>query len=374
MPEPISFVDIRSQQSEIRQEIMPAIEQILDTGGFIGGPHVAAFEAAFASFIGVKHAIGVANGTDGLEIALRAAGVSAGDEVVLPANTFIATAEAVDRIGAVVRLVDADADHLLMDPDLVQAAITARTGAIIPVHLYGQAAPVESIMTLDRPDGSIVLEDAAQSQGARRHGRPAGSLGDIAATSFYPGKNLGAAGDAGAVMTDDDALAGLARLLGAHGSATKYVHEVSGFNSRLDAIQAVVLSAKLTRLEAWNTARVEAAKRYDQLLAGIPGVVPPKVLEGNDPVWHLYAVRVPNRDKVLDHLAGEGIGVGIHYPEPVHLTAAYRKLGYQRGDFPVSERASDQLLSLPMHGHLTASEQDRVADALSRAIDKYGDA
>lgn len=245
--------------------------------------------------------------------------------------------------------------------------------AIIPVHLYGQAAPVESIVMLDRPDGSLVIEDAAQSQGAKRHGRAAGSLGDIAATSFYPGKNLGAAGDAGAVMTDDDAFAGLARLLGAHGSATKYVHEVVGFNSRLDAIQAVILSAKLTRLRAWNAARVEAAERYDRLLAEIPGVILPKVLEGNDPVWHLYTVRVPNRDKVLDGLAVEGIGVGIHYPEPVHLTAAFQKLGYQRGDFPVSERASDQLLSLPMHGHLTPGEQDRVADALARAMDKYGE-
>jgi dTDP-4-amino-4,6-dideoxygalactose transaminase len=373
MPEPISFVDISSQQMAIRDEVLPLVEQILEAGAFIGGPHVAAFESAFAAFIGVKHAIGVANGTDGLEIALRAAGVRAGDEVVMPANTFIATAEAVDRMGAVVRLVDADENYLLIDPDLVPAAVTDRTKAVIPVHLYGQAAPVESIVELDLPNGSIVLEDAAQSQGAKRRGRLAGSLGDIASTSFYPGKNLGAAGDAGAVMTDDDSLARRARLIGAHGSATKYVHEVPGFNSRLDAIQAVVLSAKLTRLIAWNSARAEAAKRYDRLLAEIHGVVRPGVLEGNEPVWHLYTVRVPNRDKVIDELAGESIGVGIHYPEPIHLTSAFHHLGYQKGDFPVTERAANRLLSLPMHAHLTSGEQERVAESLARAIDKHGD-
>lgn len=371
MTEPVPFVDIPQQQAEIREEILPLVEHVLDTGAFIGGPHVAKFEAEFAAFIGVKHVIGVGNGTDGLEIALRAAGVEAGDEVVLPANTFIATAEAVHRIGAVVRLVDVDQTHLLMDPELVSAAVTDRTRAIIPVHLYGQAAPVEQIVQIDRPEGSVVLEDAAQSQGARRLGKPAGALADIASTSFYPGKNLGAAGDAGAVMTNDDELARSARLLGAHGSEKKYVHESFGFNSRLDSVQAVVLTAKLARLAIWNAVRVEAAERYRRLLSPIPEVVLPQVLPGNDPVWHLYTIQVPSRDLVLAELAEDGIEVGIHYPDPVHRTRPFANLGYALGDFPVAERAAGRLLSLPMHAHLCESQQERVAESLARAVEKH---
>ncbi|MGX7678027.1 DegT/DnrJ/EryC1/StrS family aminotransferase [Jatrophihabitans sp. DSM 45814] len=370
MTQNVPLVDIAAQQREIIDEIRPEIDEILVTGAFIGGRHVARFEEAFANLIGVDHCIGVANGTDGLEIALRAAGVTSEHEVVLPANTFIATAEAVERIGARTVLVDADVDAMLMDPTLIQAAISERTGAVVPVHLYGQAAPVEQIASISRPESSIILEDAAQSQGASRFGAPAGSLGDIAATSFYPGKNLGAAGDAGAVMTSDDELARVCRLLSAHGSATKYVHEISGFNSRLDAIQAVVLLAKLARLDRWNSVRREAASRYHDLLADVSEIRLPATLEGNVHVWHIYPVRVPERDKVLQLLNEDGIGAAIHYPTPVHLSPAFAHLGYGKGDFPVSENAANSLLSLPIYGHITAEQQERVASSLRNALNR----
>ena len=368
MSTPVPFVDIAAQQRDIADEIGPGVERILRTGAFVGGPDVAAFEAAYGRFIGVRHCIGVGNGTDALEIALRAAGVGAGDEVVVPANTFIATAEAVARAGARTVLVDVDPDALLMDPDAVKSAINERTKAIVPVHLYGQGAPVEAITALDLPDGCIVLEDAAQAQGATRNGRPAGSLADIAATSFYPGKNLGAAGDAGAILTDRDDLARGSRLIAAHGSAVKYVHEVLGFNSRLDAIQAVVLKAKLGHLRRWNDVRREAAHRYDDLLGGLAGVVLPRTLPGNEHAWHLYVVRVPERDTVVRLLNETGIGAAVHYPTPVHLAPPFARLGYGAGEFPVTEQAAAEVLSLPMFGHLTAEQQERVAHSLAAAL------
>jgi dTDP-4-amino-4,6-dideoxygalactose transaminase len=370
MTGPVPFVDIAAQQRDILDEIGPDVERILSTGAFIGGPDVAAFEAAYARFIGVRHCIGVGNGTDALEIALRAAGVGTGDEVIVPANTFIATPEAVARAGARTVLVDVDPDALLIDPTAVKSAITERTKAIVPVHLYGQAAPVEAIKDLDLPPGCVVLEDSAQSQGATRNGRPAGSLADIAATSFYPGKNLGAAGDAGAILTDSDELARSSRLIPAHGSAIKYVHEVLGFNSRLDAIQAVVLSAKLGHLPRWNDARRQAARRYSKLLGDIADVVLPRTLPGNEHVWHLYVVRVPERDTVVRLLNDDGIGAAIHYPTPVHLAPPFAGLGHSTGDFPVAESAAGQILSLPMFGHITAEQQARVAQSLTAALDR----
>ena len=370
MSAPVPFVDIAAQQRDIADEIGPNVERILRTGAFVGGSDVAAFEAAYSRFIGVRHCIGVGNGTDALEIALRAAGVGAGDEVIVPANTFIATAEAVARAGARTVLVDVDPDALLMDPDAVESAITERTKAIVPVHLYGQAAAVEAMTALDLPHSCIVLEDAAQAQGATRNGRPAGSLADIAATSFYPGKNLGAAGDAGAILTDRDDLARGSRLIGAHGSAVKYVHEVLGFNSRLDAIQAVVLKAKLGHLRRWNDVRRAAARRYDDLLGGLAGVVLPRTLPGNEHVWHLYVVRVPERDTVVRLLNEDGIGAAIHYPTPVHLAPPFAGLGYGAGEFPVTELAAGEILSLPMFGHLTAEQQERVAQSLATALDR----
>jgi dTDP-4-amino-4,6-dideoxygalactose transaminase len=362
----IPLVDLRAQQAEIAEDINGPLSDAYANGHFIGGPEVEEFEREYASFVGARHCIGVANGTDALELALRAVGVGHGDEVILPANTFIATAEAVVRLGAVPVLVDVDDKHLLIDPALAIAAITARTRAIVPVHLFGQVAPVEELAAASEA-GVAIVEDAAQAQGARRFGQAAGTLGAIAGTSFYPGKNLGAAGDAGAVTTNDDDAAAMVRLLGAHGSRTKYVHEVVGFNSRLDTVQAIVLRAKLRRLAAWNRMRAAAALRYSELLAG-SAVATPESAPGNEDVWHLYVVRVEERDRVLARLNEAGIGAGIHYPTPLHLTEALAGLGRVRGDFPVSEKSADQILSLPIFPHITEEQQNVVVEVLLDAI------
>jgi dTDP-4-amino-4,6-dideoxygalactose transaminase len=364
----IPLVDLAAQHEQVAEEVAAGWAQVLKTTAFIGGPQIAAFEAEFAEFSGVRHCVGVANGTDALELALRALRVRTGDECVLPANTFIATAEAVARTGATPTLVDCDDETALMDVDALSSAITQRTKAIVPVHLYGQTAAVERIAAIAADAGAAILEDAAQAQGARRNGVVAGGLGDIAATSFYPGKNLGAYGDGGAVMTRDEELAHRVRLLSRHGSPSKYVHTELGFNSRLDTLQAVVLSAKLRRLAAWNAARRAAATRYDKLLADLPAVRPPVVLDGNEPVWHLYVVRVADRDRVLKHLHAGGIGAGIHYPTPLHLTGAFASLGYGPGDFPVAERMAGELLSLPLFPEITQAQQERVIDVLAEAV------
>lgn len=362
----VPFVDLAAQQREVSADVVPEVVRVLDTGAFIGGPDVEAFEREYAEFVGVRACIGVANGTDALELALRAVGVGPGGEVILPANTFVATAEAVVRAGARPVIVDVDPATLLIDTDKVGRAVGPRTQAIVPVHLFGQTAPVEAIVPLAARRGIAVVEDAAQAQGARRFGRSAGSLGHIAATSFYPGKNLGAAGDAGAVTTNDPVLAELVRLLSAHGSAVKYVHEVVGFNSRLDAVQAIVLRAKLRRLAEWNARRRQAARLYAELLDGVPGVRTPRSQSGNEDVWHLYVLRLEDRSRVQSALASAGIATGIHYPTPVHLTDAFSYLGYSRGDFPVAEAASRELLSLPMFPHITPEQQRLVAEVVRR--------
>ena len=291
-----------------------------------------------------------------------------GDEVIVPANTFIATAEAVSRIGAVPVFVDVDDEYLLIDPDAIEAAITERTRAIVPVHLFGQTAD-DGAHHSDRPRARPRRRSRMQpSRRARRSiaGR-AGALSRVAATSFYPGKNLGAAGDAGAVMTNDAEVATLVRNLGAHGSSVKYVHDHIGVNARLDAVQATVLRAKLRRLDGWNAARRAAAARYTGLLSDVAGVRTPAVRPGNEDVWHLYVIRVDERDRVLAELGAAGIGAGIHYPTPVHLTEAYASLGYRRGQFPVAEAAADRILSLPMFPHLAEGQQERVVAALEGA-------
>jgi dTDP-4-amino-4,6-dideoxygalactose transaminase len=365
----IPLVDLRAQHAAVATEVAEGWQQVLGQAGFIDGPQVAAFESEYAAFVGARHCIGVANGTDAIEIALRALGVGAGDECILPANTFIATAEAVCRTGATPVLVDcADDGTYLIDTGAVEAATTARTRAIIPVHLYGQAAPAERLMPLAGRIGGWVVEDAAQSQGARRNGTGAGALAHVAATSFYPGKNLGAYGDAGAALTGSDELASRMRVIRNHGSARKYEHEVVGINSRLDTLQAVVLSAKLRRLAGWNTARRAAAQRYDTLLSDLDEVVRPRTLDGNEHVWHLYVVRVPDRDRVLKELHAAGIGAGVHYPVPIHLTAAFADLGYAEGAFPVAERAGRELLSLPLFAEITTEQQMRVVDTLKAAL------
>lgn len=361
----VPFVDLASQHAEIADEVELGLGSVFERTAFIGGAEVADFEREYADFVGVRHCVGVANGTDALELAMRALGVGPGAEVILPTNTFIATAEAVSAVGAAPVLVDVDDEYLLIDPAAVERAVTDRTRLVVPVHLFGQTAPVERLLELGVP----VLEDAAQAQGARRAGRPAGSLGRVAATSFYPGKNLGAAGDAGAVLTDDDGIAERVRALRAHGSPSKYVHEVVGRNSRLDTVQAVVLRAKLARLEKWNRMRHQAAERYARLLADVPGVRVPTSAPGNEDVWHLYVVRVADRDRMHAELNAAGIGAGIDYPAPVHLTAAYADLGLPAGSFPVAERAAGEILSLPMFPHLTEEQQERVVEVLARAVE-----
>jgi dTDP-4-amino-4,6-dideoxygalactose transaminase len=364
----IPLVDLSLQHAQVAEEVEEGFAQVLSAGDFIGGKAVSAFEQEYADFVGARSCIGVGNGTDAIEMALRAAGIGHGDEVVVPANTFIATAEAVVRTGARPVFVDVDDDALLIDPTEVERAVTERTRAIVPVDLYGQVAPFELLPPVVADRGITVVEDGAQSQGATRHGRSAGTFGDIAATSFYPGKNLGAYGDAGAVVTDEDDLAERVRLLGAHGSPAKYQHTQFGFNSRLDTLQAVVLRAKLRRLREWNEQRRRAAAAYDEMLADVLGVRTPATLPGNEHVWHLYVVRVARRDEVLGQLQAEGIGAGVHYPVPVHLTPAMAELGYTQGAFPVAERAACEILSLPMFPGITWAQQEHVVDVLLSAV------
>lgn len=362
----VPFVDLRLQHRRIAGQVQAAIADVMDRAAFVLGPEVAAFEEQFAQFCGARHCVGVGNGTDALELALRGAGVGTGDEVIVPANTFVATAEAVRRAGATLVLADCTEDFLV-DPASVAEKVTPRTKAVIPVHLYGQIAQVKAIQ--DAVGASVLLfEDAAQAQGASQGDSRAGSLGVAAGTSFYPGKNLGAYGDAGAVVTDSDEIAERVRMLRNHGGIRKYEHSLVGTNSRLDGVQAAVLSIKLRELDAWNAERAEAATRYEELLADIDAVVCPAVVPGNQHVWHLYVVRVPRRDKVLATLAEAGIGVGIHYPAPVHLLPAFADLGLGVQSFPVAERLAGEILSLPMFPGITAQQQERVAEVVRAGV------
>ncbi|MEU6352780.1 DegT/DnrJ/EryC1/StrS family aminotransferase [Streptomyces sp. NPDC047072] len=367
----IPLVDLKAAHEEVADEVRAGFDRVLANTAFVGGDEVRRFEREYAEFGRVAHVVGVANGTDAVELALRASGVGVGDEVVVPANTFIATVGAVARIGARPVLADCLPGTHLLDPQAALAAVGPATRAVVPVHLYGQMAEVD-VLKAQLPDRVRVVEDAAQCQGASADGRTPGS-GGIAATSFYPGKNLGAYGDAGAVLTDDEERAELVRATANHGGVAKYRHDVPGFNSRLDGLQAVVLRAKLKRLAAGNEARRTAAARYDALLADLVAagrVVLPETAPGNVHVWHLYVVQIAgaDRDDTVGKLNAEGIGAGVHYPAPVHLTPAYRELGYARGDFPHAERAADRILSLPLHPHLTADQQQRVVDTLAHAL------
>ena len=332
---------------------------------YILGEPVTRFEQAFGEFARVNYCVGVANGTDALELALRATGVGPGDEVVLPANTFIATALAVSRLGATPVLADCDRETHLLTAQTMAEAVTSRTRAVVPVHLYGQMAPVEEIRAT-YPNLTMV-EDGAQSQGATRHGQTPGSVGDVAATSFYPGKNIGAYGDAGAVLANDDDIASRVRALRNWGSDVKYLHPIRGFNSRMDTLQAVVLLAKLSHLESWNGDRVVLADRYSEMLHDLP-IALPRTLEGNTHVWHLYVVQVENRDKVLEKLHQAGVGAGVHYPIPIHLQGAYSDLGYVAGSFPNTEHLAKNAISLPIHPGLSADDQEYVVDVLRDAL------
>jgi dTDP-4-amino-4,6-dideoxygalactose transaminase len=361
----VPLMDLLSMHAEIAAEVEEGFAQVLASGAFVNGPQVAAFEAEFAAYSGRSHCVGTANGTDAVELALRAADVKAGQEVVIPANTFVATAEAVHRIGAVAVCVDVTEATLLIDPAAIEAAITTRTAAVIPVHLFGQIAPMTPIRELAARHGLVVIEDAAQAQGATQHGAGIGTGTFAAATSFYPGKNLGAYGDAGAVVNDDAMVAARMRRIGNHGSDRKYLHEEFGFNSRLDTLQAVVLRAKLLRLDGWNLQRQRAAEYYTRVLAD-SGITLPATADGNEHVWHLYVVRVPDRDAVVAKLNAEGVGTGIHYPVPVHGQPAFA--GSAPHGAPIAEAAAAEILSLPLFPGITEHQQQRVVDVLQRQI------
>ncbi|MAI79259.1 MAG: erythromycin biosynthesis sensory transduction protein eryC1 [Deltaproteobacteria bacterium] len=368
----LPFVDLSFQNLAVAEDVRLGLDQLIERGDFVLGSSVSEFESAYADFCGVRQCIGVGNGTDALEFALRALDVGPGDEVILPANTFIASALAVVRAGARPVLVDTHEAYPLIAPEAVAQKISSRTKAIMAVDLFGQIPESERLEALAAEAGLALVEDAAQAQGALRHGRRAGSFGDVSGTSFYPAKNLGAWGDGGAVTTRSEELADRLRSLRNYGSQVKYQHDEVGFNSRLDTLQALVLLAKLKRLEGWNELRREAASRYSTWLADLPGVRKPKVLEGNEAVWHIYAIRVEHRDRVLAHLNEAGIGAMIHYPRPIHLQPAFENLGHVRGDFPNTESASDEMISLPLFPGMTVSQQEKVVRVLGEALASIG--
>jgi dTDP-4-amino-4,6-dideoxygalactose transaminase len=364
----IPLVDLKGQLRTIRGEINEAIARVLENTSFILGKEVAEFEEEFARHVETRHCVGVGSGTDALELILRASGVGPGAEVVLPANTFIATALAVVRAGARPVLVDCDPDYHLIDVKQVKARITSRTRALLPVHLFGQLAPMEELTEVARSANVVLLEDAAQAQGATWNGRHPAFWGAAAGTSFYPGKNLGALGDAGAVLTNSEEIAKKVRALRNYGSEVKYHHPELGFNSRLDSLQAVVLGVKLRHLASWNAQRREAASRYVRLLVGHPDIALPKTRPGNEHIWHIFAIRVPRRDHVLRALNAVGIGAGVHYPVPVHLQGAFSHLGHAKGDFPVAEQAASEMISLPLFPEITEEQQEQVVTYLVRAL------
>ena len=364
----IPLVDLKAQYLSIQSEIDAAMAGVLASTQFIMGPEVQAFEEGFAATCGVPACVGVGSGTAALELTLRALGVQAGDEVITVAHTFIATAEAITAVGARPVFVDIDPATYVMDPDAFEAAISPRTKAVVPVHLYGQPADMTRITAIARRHGVAVVEDAAQAHGATWDGVVVGGFGDAACFSFYPGKNLGAYGDAGAVTTHREDLAAQVRLLRNHGRRAKYLHEQVGFGHRLDTLQAAILSAKLPHLAAWNAARRRLAARYHDLLAEVE-LVRPVVAPGADPVWHQYVVRVQERDAVLADLHQAGIGAGVHYPVPLHLQPAYADLGYAAGALPVTEAVAETCLSLPIYPEMTDAQQDQVVAALKQAVE-----
>jgi dTDP-4-amino-4,6-dideoxygalactose transaminase len=359
----VKFVDLDRQYQAIKGEVREGIESVLESGAFIMGPQLRAFEREFAAYCGTRFAVGVGSGTAALTLALRALGVERGDEIIIPANTYIATALAVSEAGAVPVIVDVDQRTYNIAPDRIEAAIGPRTKAIIPVHLYGRVADIEPIRAIASKHGLFVLEDACQAHGATAGGRRAGALGDVAAFSFYPGKNLGAYGDGGAVTTDDPMLYERLLALRDFGQREKYRHQIKGTNSRLDTLQAAILSVKLRHLDKWNARRREAARMYDALFDGSPVQTVP-LLPSEDSVYHLYVVRVPDRDAVMRSLRERDIQYGIHYPIPIHLQPAYAELRHLEGSLPVTERYAREILSLPMFGEITDEEIELTASTV----------
>jgi dTDP-4-amino-4,6-dideoxygalactose transaminase len=363
----IPFLDLKAINLTQQEEIQQAMQRVLQSGWYILGKEVEAFEQAYAAYCGTQHAIGVANGLDAIFLVLKAWGIGPGDEVIVPSNTYIATWLAVSHCGATPVPVEPVEAHYNLDPARVEAAITPRTKAIIPVHLYGLTADMDPLMAIAEKHGLKVVEDSAQAHGALYKGRRAGALGHASAFSFYPGKNLGALGDAGAITTNDADLAQRLRTLRNYGSQKKYHNEVAGFNSRLDELQAAILSVKLPALDAQNAQRAAIAARYDEKLKGIPGLVLPAVPEWAGPVWHLYVVRHAQRDKLASALAEAGVGTLVHYPVPPHLQPAYETLAIPRGALPLAEAIHNDVLSLPMGPTMTLAQADEVAYAVRRA-------
>ncbi len=360
----IPFLDVGAGYRELQGELDAAVLGSLRSGWYILGAEVAAFEREFAVHVEAAHAVGVGNGLDALVLSLKACGIGAGDEVIVPSHTFIATWLAVSYAGATPVPVEVDPATGTLDPALIEAAITPRTKAVIPVHLYGQPADLDPILALARRHGLRVIEDAAQAHGARYKGRRIGAHGDLACWSFYPGKNLGAFGDGGAVTTNDPRLAERLCVLRNYGSSVKYVHDVKGLNSRLDPVQAAVLRVKLRRLDEWNAHRRRLAAIYCGCLAGIPGLELPQVPAYAEPAWHLFVVRTPQRDALQAALQAQGIQTLIHYPVPPHLQGAYAEMGLNAGAFPVAETLASTVLSLPIGPHLAPEQAETAAAAI----------
>lgn len=357
---PIPFLDLRAINQQQKKELVDAFEKTLDSGWYILGKEVEAFESEFAAYSNVKHCIGVGNGLDALHLILSASGIGPGDEIIVPSNTYIATWLAVSYVGAVPIPVEPDELTCNLDPTLVEAAITPRTKAIMAVHLYGQAADMDPLIAICEKHKLKLFEDAAQAHGARYKERTVGGVGNAAGFSFYPGKNLGALGDGGAVTTNDDELAEKIRMLRNYGSRIKYHNEVKGFNSRLDELQAALLRVKLTDLDAQNARRRQIAAAYLAGLSGLDSFILPHVPEWADPVWHLFVIRHPRRDALQSWLESLGVGTMIHYPIPPHLQGAYTELGFRLGDLPIAERIHGEVLSLPMDPSMPNASIDHV--------------
>lgn len=363
----VKFLDLRDSYLELQEEIDAAVKRVLSSGWYIQGPEVEAFEAAFAAYCEADHCIGVASGLDALVLALRALQIGPGDEVIVPSNTFIATWLAVTQVGATIIPVEPDPRTHEIDPDRIEAAVTPRTRAIIPVHLYGMPADLDPVLAIAAKHGLRVIEDAAQAHGARYKGRRIGSHGDIVCWSFYPGKNLGAFGDGGAVTTNDPALAETVRLLGNYGSREKYRNEAIGYNSRLDPIQAAILQVKLSRMDEWNDRRRRIASRYHHELAET-ALTLQEVAKTTESAFHLYVVRSGNRDTLMKSLADRDISTLIHYPIPPHRQAAYAHLGIGAGAFPIAESLAKEVLSLPIGPAMTDAMQSEVIDAIKDVL------
>jgi dTDP-4-amino-4,6-dideoxygalactose transaminase len=357
----VPFVDLKMQYECIRDEVAAALQQVFDTTAFAGGRFVEVFEKSFASFCGCRFAVGVSSGTSALWLALRALGIGQGDEVVTVPNSFFATAEAISLCGAVPVFVDVDLTTYTMDPALLEESITSKTKAVVPVHLYGQTADMDPILAVARKYELFIVEDACQAHGAMYKGQKAGSMGDVGCFSFYPGKNLGAYGEAGLVVTDNPDIADRVRILRDHGQNEKYYHALLGWNARMDGFQGAILSVKLKYLEQWNEARRAHAQIYNELLAGEEVLILPLEMDYATHVYHIFALRLPKRDALLEALKHKNIFCGIHYPVPIHLQEAYRFLQYEEGSFPIVEKCAREVLSLPMFPELQTEQIEKVA-------------